>query len=103
MLSLLANQAPIDSDGIIEAWNYGLPEGFHGESPLSLIEYETEAKILVEASVWQDNLDRERSASLGTHTENGIGKQKLETARAKDGVCLYLYLIYYTPLISPAR
>ena len=50
-LSLLAKQASIESDGTIKAWNFGLPEGVHGESLLSLTEYEAQAKIPVEASV----------------------------------------------------
>ena len=63
-----------------------------------MTEYEAEAKIPMEASVRQDNLARERGASLGTYTENGFKKQKLETNKAIDGVYLCLYLISYTSL-----
>ena len=57
----------------------------------------------MEASVWRDNLDRELGASLGAHTEDEVGKQKLGGNRAIDGVCLCLYLIPQPSLITPAR
>ena len=73
VLPLLANQAPIEFDGTIKASNCGLPEGLHGQSPLLITKYEAEAKISVEASVWQDNLDRER---VWAHTRGlGLGSR----------------------------
>lgn len=102
-LSFLANQAPIESDRIIEAWIAGLTEGAQGKSLLPFTDYEAEDNIPVEASVWQDNLDRELGASLGTLREDEVGKQKLEANLAIDGVCLHLYLISHPSLITSAR
>ena len=66
------NQAPIESNGTIKAWAAGLPEGAHGNRPLLLTNYVTEDKASGQASVWQDDLDRELGASLGTYMDDEV-------------------------------